>query len=95
MPREQCIVWNSACAYLCAIFFHGWGTRGKVFFGIEHRSQGEGEAVTPKQQPQRVSTLGTGAGASLASPLSRLKACSQSYYTGNSYAAIAIGLHQA
>ena len=49
--------------------------------------------MTPKQQPQRVSLLGTGDGASLASPLSRSKACSHLHYTGNGYAAIAIGLH--
>ena len=69
--------------------------KARCFFGIEHRSQGEGEAMTLKQQPQRASALGTGADASLASPLSRSKACSHSYYTRNGYVAITTGLHQA
>ena len=70
-------------------------TQSKVIFGIEHRIQGESKAMTPKQQPQRASTVRTGAGFSLASPLSRSKACNHSHYTGNGYATIAIGLPQA
>ena len=66
-----------------------------MFFGIEHRSQGEGKAMTPKQQPQRASIVRTGAGISLALPLSRSKACNHSYYTGKGYATIAIRLPQA
>ena len=45
--------------------------------------------MTPKKQPQRMSLLETGNGASLASPLTRSKACSHLHYTGNSYVAIA------
>ena len=53
-----------------------------MFFERERRIQGKGEAMTPKeQQPQRASLLGIGDGASLASPLSRSKACSHLHYT--------------
>ena len=76
-------------------FSHGWGSLKQGVFGIEHRSQGEGEAMTPKQQPQRASTVRTGASVSLASLLSRSKACNHSYYIGNGYTTIAIGLPQA
>ena len=36
------------CISTCHISLVAGGTRGKVFFGIEHRIQGEGEAMTPK-----------------------------------------------
>ena len=90
------VLFGIARAHFYAPYFpRSWRNSRQGIFGIERRIQGEVEATTPKQQPQRASLLATGDGAGLASPLSRLKARSHSRYTGNGYATIAIRLHQA
>ena len=57
------------------------GTRGKMFFWKSAEFRGRRSNDSKEQQPQRANLLGIGDGASLASPLSRSKACSHSHYT--------------
>ena len=60
----------------------GWRNLRQDVFWKRTQNSGERRSNDSKeQQPQRASLLGIGDGASLASPLSRSKACIHSYYT--------------
>ena len=48
MPGDGAL-FGIAHAHIYTPYFPpGWGIQGKVFFGRERRIQGEGEAMTPK-----------------------------------------------
>ena len=98
MPRGWGIVWNSACAYLRAIFPSWLGELEARCFWNRTQNSGERQSNDSKeQQPQRTSLLGIGDGASVAIALIEIESL-QSFAlhpTGNSYTAIAIWLHQA